>query len=68
MEYTFSLLTTETLKGEEWRDIEGFNGKYQISNYGRVKSLKHKQPLILKQQDNSSGYPRVTLSHHGVHK
>lgn len=25
---------------EEWRDIEGYEGLYQVSNYGRVKSLK----------------------------
>ena len=24
---------------EEWKDIEGYEGLYQISNYGRVKSL-----------------------------
>lgn len=24
---------------EEWKDIEGFEGQYAISNYGRVKSL-----------------------------
>ena len=40
--------TTETLAGEEWRDIEGTDGKYQISNYGRVKSFIHKRPRILK--------------------
>lgn len=27
---------------EIWRDIEGFEGKYQISNLGRVKSLARK--------------------------
>ena len=24
---------------EIWKDIEGYNGKYQVSNFGRVKSL-----------------------------
>lgn len=27
---------------EQWRDIKGFEGLYQISNIGRVKSLRHK--------------------------
>ena len=25
---------------EEWRDIEGYEGLYQVSNDGRVKSYK----------------------------
>lgn len=25
---------------EEWKDIKGYEGKYQVSNLGRVKSLK----------------------------
>lgn len=25
---------------EEWKDIDGFKGKYQISNFGRVKSVE----------------------------
>jgi hypothetical protein len=24
---------------EEWRDIEGYEGLYQVSNFGRVRSL-----------------------------
>lgn len=27
------------LLNEEWRDIKGFEGAYQVSSYGRVKSL-----------------------------
>ena len=27
------------IETEEWRDIEGYEGLYQVSNYGRVKSL-----------------------------
>ena len=31
---------------EEWRDVVGFEGFYQISNYGRVKSLDRMQTVI----------------------
>lgn len=34
--YPFGL---EDIDGEEWRNIEGYEGIYQISNYGRVKSF-----------------------------
>jgi len=27
------------MKEEIWKDIYGFNGKYQVSNFGRIKSL-----------------------------
>ena len=30
------------LLNEEFRDIVGYEGKYQVSNYGRVKSLERK--------------------------
>ena len=30
------------MKEELWKDIEGYEGLYQISNYGRIKSLKFK--------------------------
>ena len=30
----------ENFDNEIWKDIEGYFGKYQISNYGRVKSLE----------------------------
>lgn len=32
-------LSLEDLPNEEWRDIKDFEGLYQISSYGRVKSL-----------------------------
>lgn len=55
---------------EVWKDIKGYEGYYQISNKGRVKSLprlrnaKNKfisRERILKNQDNSKGYLRVEL-------
>ena len=53
------------LPNEEWRAIKGYNGKYFISNKGRVKSLKRGAPHILAQQINNSGYLRVSLSQDG---
>ena len=32
-------LLLENLKNEVWKDIKGYEGLYQVSNYGRVKSL-----------------------------
>ena len=55
---------------EIWKDIKGYEGYYQISNKGKVKSLprlrnaKNKfisRERILKNQDNSKGYLRVEL-------
>lgn len=42
---------------EIWKDIEGYNGFYQVSSCGRVRS-KNK---ILKPQKNGRGYYRVGL-------
>lgn len=51
---------------EIWRDIEGYEGLYQVSNEGRVKSLKRK--IILKQQTTKGGYLRVHLWKNGKSK
>ena len=36
------------LRIEEWKFIDGFEGKYMISNFGRIKSLKRIKPIIRK--------------------
>ena len=46
---------------EIWHDIEGYEGLYQISNKGRVKSLYNGSERILKPRDNGRGYLRVNL-------
>lgn len=33
-------LSLVDLEGEEWKDAVGYEGRYQVSNYGRVKSLE----------------------------
>lgn len=35
-------LSLEDLPNEEWRDVVGYEGLYQVSNLGRVKSLERK--------------------------
>lgn len=62
--------------GEEWREIQCYEiadkektyiirdelqGKYFISNYGRVLSLCHAKPKILKQQLHNGKYYRVMI-------
>ena len=56
---------------EVWKDIEGFEGRYQVSNCGRVRSLDQecwnghafflKRGRMLKQKLGTSGYMRVSL-------
>jgi len=45
---------------EEFRDIKGYEGLYQVSNFGNIKSFKYKQPRILKPKNNR-GYKAVSL-------
>lgn len=51
---------------EIWKDIKDYEGLYQVSNYGRVRSLK--TYMILKPRKSNSGYFRVGLSKKGKHK
>lgn len=46
---------------EIFKDIEGQEGTYQISNCGRVKSLKQKKDRILKQYFENNFYKIVLL-------
>jgi hypothetical protein len=53
------------LPNEEWREIEGYNGKYLVSSKGRIKSLKHRYAKLLTAFANNKGYPRVALCKDG---
>lgn len=53
---------------EIWRDIDGYDGLYQVSNFGRVKSFKYKTPRILKLTPYPNGYLRVDLHYNGAVK
>lgn len=70
----------ETNVSEEiWKDVEGYEGLYQISNLGNVKSLdryvkqkdnkiKHIKEKMLTSHDNNRGYLAVNLSKDGKTK
>lgn len=75
----FRLRITEDLGFEVWQDIPDYEGLYQASTYGRIKSLERlcvngkgrerKVPeAILKQAISKNGYLIVRLSNNGVVK
>ena len=51
---------------EIWRDIEGYEGLYQISNKGRVKSLYNGSERILRPGIDGYGYMFVGLYHDNI--
>ena len=57
--------TTEELESEKWKDIEGYDGVYQVSDLGRVRSLKYGKERILKGNVLPSGYIQVGLHKNG---
>ena len=66
---------------EIWKDINSYEGIYQISNYGRIRSLTRYvncspdnsfghilKGKILKQGDNGNGYKYISLKKNGKRK
>ena len=61
-QYPFAL---DNLDGEEWKPI---TEDYYASNFGRVKSFKHGNAIILRPALNDMGYLRVNLFINGKQK
>lgn len=62
---------------EEWRTIPGYEGLYEVSNFGAVRTLERTwvsgkgvvrtvRPGVKRQSFDKDGYPRVTLCKDGV--
>lgn len=51
---------------EEWRDIKGYEGLYQVSNEGRIKSFYLGKEKIRKLFNDKDGYLIVSLWKRGV--
>lgn len=53
---------------EIWKDIEGYEGKYQVSNTGEVKSLNYRgsgKTKLLRQTADKDGYKCVIFCKNG---
>lgn len=56
------------MKSEVWKEIEGTNGMYEVSNTGKVRSLDYRQTGKTKElvcQVDKKGYKRVRISRDG---
>jgi len=53
---------------EIWKDIEDYEGYYQVSNLGRVKSIIKRKEKILKACEDPNGYYIVTLYKDSIKK
>lgn len=49
------------MQGEIWKPIKGYDGKYYVSNYGRIKSTYHASEKFLSPRDAGKGYMQVAL-------
>ena len=52
-------------ENEVWKDIKGYEGHYQVSDKGRVKSVKFGKERILKPVRDTKGYLAVQLCKNG---
>ena len=62
-------------ESEVWKDVAGYEGFYQVSNRGNVRSVARADSLgrkcrgrVLKQGYSSGGYPQVNLYKNGKRK
>lgn len=58
----------EELKNEKWKDIFGYDGMYQVSDLGRVRSKKYGKTRVLRPGKLSTGYLTVVFCKDGKQK
>lgn len=66
-----NLITSEMKTEEIWKDVIGYEGLYQASNLGNVKSLNYyntNNEKLLKQIDRGNGYLCVSLRKNKINK
>ena len=63
----------ESMYYSEWKEICGWEGRYEVSNHGEIRSWYYgkkrlDKPIIRKLKIDKYGYPAVCLKAHGVKK
>lgn len=56
------------MKQEEWKPVVGYEGLYEVSDWGRVKSLNYNntgKEGIMKTRPNGGGYLQIDLYKNG---
>lgn len=62
---------------EQWKDVVGYEGSYEVSDLGRVRSVqrlvvfsdgrrRRYEPIVLRTYTDDYGYPKVTLKRSSV--
>lgn len=54
-------IKAEYIVGEEWREVDGFKGRYRVSNFGRIISRRTGFKYIMQYQITKKGYYLVGL-------
>ena len=57
------------MDNKNWKNIEGYEGKYQINEYGHIMSFKkNENGLLRKWGKNTVGYPQIDLWKDNIQK
>ena len=65
------ILSTDKASREVWKDVVGYEGLYQVSNFGNVKSLGNefsRKERLLKLSPQSKGYLTIVLQKNATRK
>lgn len=60
--------TDNELQQEQWRPIDGYDGLYEVSDFGRVRSLKFGKVRVLRPAKDGKGYLKLNLWKDGKRK
>jgi hypothetical protein len=59
----YAIKSPKWVSSDEWRDIQGYEGVYQVSKQGGIRRLYSKKIKYIKPQNNQNGYATVRLFH-----